>query len=91
MAVKPKTLTKRISSVEITGDDGNTWIPADIKDRLNQDHVWIFWEVEYIPQSTGDITIRARATAQDGRVQPREDDEIFDGINSWPSVTITVE
>ena len=82
---------KRISSVEITGDDGNTWIPANVKDSLDQDHVWIFWEVEYTPQSTGDITIRARATAQDGRVQPREDDENFDGINSWPSVTITVE
>jgi len=81
----------RISSVEITGDDGNTWIPAIIKDKLNQDHVWVFWEVDYTPQSTGDITIRARATTQNGLVQPREDDEIFDGINSWPSVTITVE
>jgi DMSO/TMAO reductase YedYZ molybdopterin-dependent catalytic subunit len=82
---------KRISSVEITGDDGNTWIPANIKDSLDQDYTWIFWEVSYTPQSTGTITIRARATTQDGRVQPREEDDIYDGINSWPTVTISVE
>ena len=82
---------KQISSVEITGDDGNTWIPANIKDSLDQDYTWIFWEVSYTPQSAGSITIRVRATAQDGRVQPREDNDIYDGINFWPTVTISVE
>lgn len=82
---------KRVAKVEITGDNGNTWIAANITDTLDQDYVWIFWEIEYTPPLTGTITICARATAQDGRVQPREDSDIFDGINSWPTVTIYVE
>ncbi len=82
---------KRISSVEITVNDGETWIPAIKKQSLEQDYVWIFWEVNFVPQSVGAITIRARATAQDGRVQPRADSKYLDGINSWPWVTIYVK
>ena len=83
--------SRRISSIDITVDDGKTWIPAIIKQELDEDFIWVFWEVILIPQSTGPLVIRSRATAQDGSVQPREDNQYLDGTNSWPAVVISVE
>ena len=83
--------SKRISSVEITVDDGKTWIPTTIRQSLNQDYVWIFWEVWYTPQLPGEITIFSRATSTDSNTQPRLDKIYYDGINSWPQVTISIE
>jgi len=81
---------RRISKVEITLDEGSTWIPAQVRQSMDEDHVWIFWEVYVTPQETGDVSIRSRATAEDGSVQPETDDNFTDGINSWPSVSVTV-
>jgi hypothetical protein len=81
----------RISSVDITVDDGNEWIPATIKRSLDEDYVWIFWEVYYTPLQAGTLTIHSRATARDGTIQPREEMEYTDGINAWPEVTISVK
>jgi DMSO/TMAO reductase YedYZ molybdopterin-dependent catalytic subunit len=83
--------SRRISSVEVTVDDGETWLPATIKQSLDQDYVWVFWEVSFIPQSTGSLKIRARATGEDGRVQPREDLLYLDGTNAWPRASVTVK
>ncbi len=83
--------SKRIAKVEITDDDGATWIPATITHRLDKDYVWVFWEVEYTPSSPGKTTFRAKATGQDGRTQPREDKSYPDGINNWPDVTVFVK
>jgi DMSO/TMAO reductase YedYZ molybdopterin-dependent catalytic subunit len=82
--------SKRISSVEITLDDGKTWMPANELQSLDQDYVWIFWDINFTPPSMGNLTIRSRATAQDGSVQPESDREYLDGTNSWPSITITI-
>jgi DMSO/TMAO reductase YedYZ molybdopterin-dependent catalytic subunit len=83
--------SKRISKVEITVDDGKTWIPATKVQEMDLDYVWVFWEVNYTPQSTGALTIRARATAGDGRIQSRDDPDYLDGTNSWPRITVSVE
>ncbi len=82
---------KRISSVDVTFDGGISWVPAIIKQDMNEDYVWVFWEIEYKPTSAGEITIYSMATSLDGRIQPRSDKESLDGTNSWPSVTISVE
>jgi len=82
---------RRISEVDITVDDGKTWIPATIVKKLDEDNVWTFWEAIFTPQSTGTLTLYARATEQDGKVQPRGDNNYLDGTNSWPSLTISVE
>jgi DMSO/TMAO reductase YedYZ molybdopterin-dependent catalytic subunit len=82
---------KRISSVEITLDEGKTWIPAITHQSVDQDYVWIFWEVNITPQYAGTLTIQSRATARDGRTQPGADSEFRDGKNSWPTVSISVE
>jgi len=38
---------------------------------------WIFWEASFTPQSTGTLVIHSRATARNGSVQPREDNEFL--------------
>ena len=81
---------RRISKVEVTLDEGATWIPASVRQSLDEDYVWIFWEVYVTPPSAGAFTIRSKATADDGSVQPESDQNYSDGINSWPSVSITV-
>jgi DMSO/TMAO reductase YedYZ molybdopterin-dependent catalytic subunit len=81
----------RVARVEITPDGGITWLEADIVKETDQDHAWVFWEANYIPQSAGRLTIRCRATALSGRVQPRNDAEPLDGNNAWPRVSVIVD
>lgn len=82
--------SKRIAGVEITTDDGNTWIQAEKVKEMDEDYVWVFWEAHLTPQSTGSLTIRARATDSNGRVQSRDDDNYLDGTGAWPYTTINV-
>jgi hypothetical protein len=82
---------RRIASVDVTVDNGKTWIPAKIKQSIDEDYVWVFWEAEFTPTSAGVITINSRATATDGRVQPQGDPNYLDGINSWPLRKIVVK
>ena len=81
---------RRIRSVDVTVDDGESWMPATIRQRLDQDHVWVFWEAHVVPESAGSFTLRSRATALDGRVQQKLDNTPLDGTSSWPSVGIEV-
>lgn len=81
---------RRIASVDVSLDDGSTWIPANIRQSLDEDFVWVFWEASVFPASAGTFSIRSRATAEDGNVQPKLDNTPLDGTNSWPSVKITV-
>jgi DMSO/TMAO reductase YedYZ molybdopterin-dependent catalytic subunit len=83
--------SKRISGVDITIDEGNTWTPATIVQKLDEDYTWVFWELAIVPQSAGTLTIRSRATGQDGSIQPRDDNDYLDGTNSWPLLNIHVE
>jgi len=82
--------SRRISSVDITVDNGKTWIPAIIKQSMDEDYVWVFWEANYTPISSGQLTIKSRAIGTDGRVQPQNDYYYLDGTNSWPSITLFV-
>ena len=82
--------SRRISAVDITIDQGQTWIPATITQNLDEDYVWVFWEVIVWPPNAGTLTIYSRATGQDGSIQPRDDKDIFDGTNAWPSLTISI-
>ncbi len=82
--------SRRISSVELTIDNGNSWLPVTITKQVDQDHVWIFWEAYIKPQNAGIFTIQSRAIDMDGRIQAESDNEYLDGINSWPKVEISV-
>jgi len=82
---------RRISSVEITMDNGSSWVPATISKSVDEDFVWVFWQYSFIPGNTGSVTIRSRATDQDGRIQSVSDTKPLDGTNTQHSVTINVE
>jgi len=63
--------------------------PATLIQSMDQDNVWVFWEAVFT-LSPGPLTIRAKATGEDGRTQPREDENYLDGTNAWPKVTVVV-
>jgi len=80
----------RVASVAISPDNGTTWVDAEIVKSLDVDNVWVFWEAEYIPVKTGQITISARATDIHGETQPQIDTDYSDGSNDWPATEVTV-
>jgi DMSO/TMAO reductase YedYZ molybdopterin-dependent catalytic subunit len=81
---------RTIAAVDISLDNGRTWIPASIKEKLDADFTWVFWEVYIRPQVSGPMKIRSRATAGNGIIQPGEDSDVLDGFNSWPVLNLTV-
>lgn len=83
--------SKQISSVEISLDGGNTWIETTIRQREDEDFVWIFWELILLPQPPGIISIHSRATSTDGSIQPWKDIDYLNGTNALPSISISVE
>ena len=72
-----------IASVEVSVDDGSTWLAADvlhdetIKDDSTQFHGWVRWECAVDmkcttkPTDLQQIAILCRATAADGTTQPQ--------------------
>lgn len=83
--------SKRISSVDISVDDGLTWTPASIVQNMEEDYTWVFWEVYIRPQTAGMLAIRSRATDQNNNIQPRNDNNYLDGTNSWPLLNIYLD
>jgi len=81
---------RRIASVEVTPDDEASWIQTSIRQSLDQDHVWVFWECTFVPETKGSYVLRSRSTDSDGNIQPKVDKTPADGINSWPSIHIVV-
>jgi DMSO/TMAO reductase YedYZ molybdopterin-dependent catalytic subunit len=82
--------TRRVDHVDITVDNGTTWVRAEMYDSLDADFTWVFWKSEWVVPETGSLTIRARATARDGSIQPMEDDDYLDGSNAQPVVSVQV-
>jgi DMSO/TMAO reductase YedYZ molybdopterin-dependent catalytic subunit len=82
---------RRIASVEVSPDDEASWIPTTIRSSLDHDHVWVFWECTFVPETAGSFTLRSRATDSDGNIQVKVDRTPADGVNSWPSVEIEVK
>jgi DMSO/TMAO reductase YedYZ molybdopterin-dependent catalytic subunit len=81
----------RIDTVEISLDGGATWEQAEIVDSMDVDDVWVFWEASVDHDGPGDLQITARATDQDGVIQPFVDDDRYDGQSTSPSITVTVQ
>ncbi len=81
----------RIKKVEITPDDGQSWIQASIVKDNDEDNVWVFWEARWDPEGNGNFILKARATDINGNVQPENDDFHQDGTNSWPEIQVTIK
>jgi DMSO/TMAO reductase YedYZ molybdopterin-dependent catalytic subunit len=81
----------RIETVEISIDDGGTWLEAEIIEQMDLDDVWVFWQVEIEPDVPGELEIVSRATDQYGQTQPEADPDRYDGNNERPSITVVVK
>ena len=80
----------RISRVEYTIDDGNTWMNATITQSIDYDNVWVFWSVKITFNETNSVIFKARAIDIFDNVQKENDNDISDGSNEWPVVHINV-
>lgn len=59
-----------ISKVEVSTDDGATWMQARLKEEINS-QTWRLWAHRWTPQSAGRTGVLCRATDGAGRLQTR--------------------
>ena len=82
-----------VARVEVSVDDGATWIPAELDDRAGP-WTWCLWRATLrLPAGVARISARAWDTA--GATQPRSACEVWNPkgyLNTcWASVTVTVQ
>ena len=79
-----------ISRVEISDDDGETWIDAKIHypgTRLS----WALWSYDWQPDGPDDYTLVVRATDGEGEVQEWEEDRgPFSGVTGFHKIAVHV-
>lgn len=69
--------TSPTAMVEVSTDDGKTWLEARLLDEA-EPGVWRRWIFDWkVPSHPGTYTLRSRATDADGRTQPAEHDKRF--------------
>ncbi|PLS01883.1 sulfite oxidase [Neobacillus cucumis] len=61
----------RISKVEISIDDGQTWETCQLASAANK-YSWISWNYKWEAVKKGEYTIKSKATDSQGNVQPSE-------------------
>jgi DMSO/TMAO reductase YedYZ molybdopterin-dependent catalytic subunit len=85
---------RRISKIEYTINGGKTWDQAVIIKDMDLDHVWVFWKITIMFESSGTFTLNTKATDINGNAQPKSDSVYYNGINnginSWPLLIINV-
>jgi sulfite oxidase len=81
-----------IKRVELSDDDGATWIAATL-DVRHSPHAWRLWSASWTPKRAGTARLVARATDSRGAVQPRSPIWNQSGYfyNAWHSVDIEVK
>jgi len=79
-----------ISRVEISDDDGETWIDAKIHypgTRLS----WALWSYDWQPDGPDDYTLVVRATDGEGAVQEWEEDRSpYSGVTGFHKIAVHV-
>lgn len=60
-----------ISRVDVSSDDGQTWLPATLRPPLGP-LTWVLWECQWYPPRPGNYTLRVRATDGAGEPQTAE-------------------
>jgi sulfite oxidase len=81
-----------VARVEISDDDGATWLPAEL-DPQHDPWAWRLWSCRWIPSVPGRATLKARATDSRGAVQPKEGVWNPSGYlhNGWHAAAVEVE
>ncbi len=74
--------TRGVDRVEVSLDDGDTWIDADLSDPLPGDDVWRQWRHVFEPEGVEEVVVRA--VDGEGTVQTREAADPFpSGATGW--------
>lgn len=84
---------RNIVRVDVTGDEGKTWMSANLKEgseqRFGKAWAWVFWEVEVPAVVNEDMSVEVACKAIDNafNVQPESCDHVWNvrglGNNSW--------
>ena len=79
-----------IRSVEVQVDDGE-WRTATLEKEPRSQFCWTFFSIDLGPLKPGKHTVVSRATDEQGRVQPAEDDDVialkqtyWEAFQQWP-------
>src|SRR5438034_965576 len=75
-----------ISRVEISFDDGKSWLDAEIY-YTGGDLAWSLWKTAWMPDAAGDYILVVRATDGEGDVQEWEEDRgWFSGVTGFHKI-----
>ena len=79
-----------ISKVEVTADEGQTWMTAAIRPPLSK-YAWSLWTVQWKP-TAGSFRLRVRATDGEGSLQPPEHTApLPEGAAGWDWISVSVD
>ncbi len=79
-----------ITTVEISTDNGATWMPAQIKAPLGK-YTWVLWAALWKSAAPGEYAVRVRATDARGAVQTRQEVETLpDGASGYHLIHVRV-
>ena len=77
-----------ISKVEVSPDNGKTWIEAAVKPALGE-NTWQFWSLQWQPPKPGDYALQVRATDGKGSLQPSQPEPTLpDGGQGYHTVHV---
>ena len=77
-----------ISTVEVSADDGKTWMPAAVKPPLAE-NTWQFWSLLWTPPHPGNFSLKVRATDGKGSPQPAQPKPTLpDGGQGYHTVSV---
>ena len=84
---------RRVERVDVSSDDGKSWIQADLLQGADEPWAWTFWEAD-LYLTPGEHRIVARAVDSSAATQPSTAAEVwnFKGYtnNSWHGVSVEV-
>jgi len=80
-----------ITKVEVSTDDGETWIEATITENPSPEGLsWVLWTAPWSPEP-GAYRLKVRATDGTGELQTEESaPELPDGASGWHTITVGV-
>ena len=78
-----------IERVEVSADDGDTWMEASEVTTGPQD-TWTTWVLDWTPPGPGDYTLLVRTTAADGRASDPDFVSDASGFGGYDTLTVTV-
>ena len=83
--------TRGVERVELSVDDGETWVETTLRPPLSR-QAWTIWLATWTPPKSGPFRLKVRATDGLGQPQdPRPRPPIPDGATGYHEVAIAIE